>query len=297
MRGRTSLLLSTVFLMCLTAGCAAGSGERPDAAGPSTPPRDLTLAEEVEIDRAEDVLVRRCMQRQGFRYWPGPVAGVDERKAGRYVVDDVGWARRYGYGRPFDVAAEEDRRSHPNITYPNALPQERRIRYSLALDGDFDDTITVDLPSGGSVRTPRTGCHAEARERLYGDHAAWFRAAKTVTSLTPLYVPRILEDERLVTASDAWARCMKKAGKPFRSPDEIRARRDGLVRGMSEREAQRAEVALAVTEAECARRTSLGETARSLEKEYRAKALKKYAAEFTAYRAMRMTALTRARSL
>ncbi|MGW2117533.1 hypothetical protein [Streptomyces zhihengii] len=305
MRRRTSVLVPLVLLLCLTAGCGGGQGERADAARPSqgeaAPPdtrlRDLTPAEEVEIDRAEDRLVQRCMEREGFRYWPGPVAGVEERKTGRYVVDDVDWARRYGYGRTFDRAAEQTRRTHPNITYANALPERERIRYSLALDGDFDDVVTAELPSGGTVRTPREGCHAEAREHLYGDHAAWFRAAKTVTSLTPLYVPLILRDERLTAASDAWARCMAKAGKPFRSPDEIREKRDGLVRGMSEDQAQRAEVELAVTEAECARETSLGTTARSLEREYRAKVLADHAGEFTAYRTMRLAALSRARDL
>ncbi|MFJ8190675.1 hypothetical protein ACIQ8D_13015 [Streptomyces sp. NPDC096094] len=237
------------------------------------------------------------MQRQGFRYWPGPVASVAERKAGGYVVDDVDWARRYGYGRSFDAAAEEARRSHPNITYANALPEKERMRYSRALDGDFDDTLTVELPSGGSVRTPRTGCYAEAREQLYGDHPAWFRAKKTVTSLTPLYVPRILRDERLVTAVTAWSHCMKGAGEPFESPDEIRRKRDGLIRGMSESQARKAETALAVTEAECARKTSLGKIARALEKEYRERTLRDYAEEFSAYQRMRMSALAQAGDL
>ncbi|MBV7254074.1 hypothetical protein [Streptomyces sp. S-2] len=294
MRGKKSLPL-VVLLLVLTAGCAGGTGEH--AAGSGTRARELTLAEEAAIDRAEDTLVGACMRREGFRYWPGPVPGVAERKAGRYVVDDVDWARRYGYGRSFDLAAEKARVGHPNVTYANALPARERVRYSHALDGDLDDAVTVSLPSGGTVATPRTGCYAEARTRLYGDHAAWFRARKTVTSLTPLYVPRIFKDARQSTAVAAWSRCMKEAGRPFASPDEIRRERDGLVEGMSRAEALRTESALAVTEAECARETSLGETARALETEYRAEALRPYAEESTAYRRMRLAALARAREL
>lgn len=301
------MLLSVAFLSCLAAGCSstdigspadAGRPHQKDAASArGAPLRDLTSAEEVEIDRAEQDLVLQCMQRQGFRYWPVPVASVAERKVGAYVVDDISWARQYGYGRPFDTAAMKTHSDHPNITYANALPKKERVRYSRALDGNFTGTITAELPSGGSVRTPRDGCYAQAREELYGDYPTWFRAKKAVTSLTPLYVPRILRDKRLTNTVAAWSRCMKAAGRPFQSPDAIRRERENLIRGMSESQALRSESALAVTEATCAQRTSLGKTARALEMEYRNKMARDYAAEFTAYRQMRMSALARARSL
>ncbi|MDO0932592.1 hypothetical protein QQY66_13125 [Streptomyces sp. DG2A-72] len=306
MREKSAVLVSAAFIACLLVGCTAESGnpedrERPqkgEAVGVAgNQVRDLTVAEEVEVDRAEERLVEKCMERQGHPYWPAPVAGIAERKAGAYVVDDVDWARRYGYGRTFDIAAAEARRSHPSVTYPNSLPEQERIRYSRALDGDFDDVISAELPAGGATRTPREGCYAEARERLYGDYPTWFRVKKTVTGLTPLYVPRILRDERLVTAVKAWSRCMNESENPFRSPDEIRQKRDSLVEGMNASQAQSAEVKLAVAEAECARRTSLGETARSLEGEYRDKTLRDYPEEFATYRQMRMSALSRARNL
>ncbi|MFD6286517.1 hypothetical protein [Streptomyces sp. NPDC060205] len=237
------------------------------------------------------------MQRQGFRYWPLPVPSVPARKVGAYVVDDVAWARQYGYGRSFDSAAQKANRDHPNITYVKALPRKERVRYSRALDGTFTHTITTELPSGGSVRTPRGGCSAQAREQLHGDYATWFRAKKTMTSLTPLYLPRLLKDERLTRTVAAWARCMKTAGRPFQSPDAIRRERETLIRGMSESQALRSESTLAVTEAECAQQTSLGKTARALEAEYRDKVARRYAEECTAYRQMRLSALARARNL
>lgn len=306
MKEKSSVLLSAALIACLAVGCGIGSGNPKDMKRPQKGEavgtagkqvRDLTVAEEVEVDRGEEKLVERCMERQGYRYWPRPVASVAERKAGVYVVDDIDWARRYGYGRSFDIVAEETRRSHPNVIYHNALPKQERIRYSLALDGDFNNDISVELPSGGTVRTPREGCYAEARERLYGDYPTWTRVKKTVTGLTPLYVPRILRDERLVTAVKAWSRCMNESGNPFKSPDEIRQKRDSLVKGMNASQAQSAEVKLAVAEAECALRISLGETARSLEDEYREKTLRDYPEEFAAYQQMRMTALSRARNL
>lgn len=305
MKVKSSVLLSVAFISCLAAGCVAGSEnpratERPkkgDAVGVAGERgRDLTVAEEIEIDRAEGELVETCMERQGHPYWPAPVATAEQRKVGVYVVDDVDWARRYGYGRPLEIAAEKARRSDPNATYYNALPKKERIRYSRALDGDFGHSISVELPSGGTVETSQKGCFAEARERLYADYPTWFRAEKTVTGLTPLYVPQIHRDTRLVTAVAAWSRCMNESGYPFKNPDEIRQKRDSLVKGMNDSQAEDAEVKLAVTEAECARESSLGKIARSLEGEYRKKTLDDYPDEFATYRQMRVDALSRARN-
>lgn len=172
MKVKSSVLLSVAFISRLAAGCVAGSEnpratERPkkgDAVGVAGERgRDLTVAEEIEIDRAEGELVETCMERQGHPYWPAPVANAEQRKVGVYVVDDVDWARRYGYGRPLEIAAEKARRSDPNATYYNALPKKERIRYSRALDGDFGHSISVELPSGGTVETSQKGCFAEAR--------------------------------------------------------------------------------------------------------------------------------------
>ncbi|HWU08206.1 MAG TPA: hypothetical protein VN520_17780 [Streptomyces sp.] len=306
MRRTFSASVAVAAAACITAGCGAGTGATANSAKPSTRDtvaisdselRDLTVPEEMEIEYAEYALVKECMQNKGFSYWVGPVASAEARKAGRYVNDDVAWAKKYGYGRPFDEAAGKERSEHPNVRYPNALPREDRIRYNTALNGDYDDVLSVDLPAGGTVETPRTGCWAGARTHLYGDLEAWFKAKKTVTSLTPLYVPRILADEQMKKTVSAWSHCMKEAGRPFSSPDEIREKRTADTADMSAQEARSYEVELAVAEATCAVRTNLGKTARRLEREHRSALLKKYGKENAAYRRMGLVALSRARDL
>ncbi|WP_217213101.1 hypothetical protein [Streptomyces sp. AC550_RSS872] len=129
----------------------------------------------------------------------------------------------------------------------------------------------MDLPAGGTISTTSTGCLAEAKGNLYGDTATWFRVNKIATSLTPLYVPHLVKDPRFVKAVEAWSRCMREAGHAYASPDEIREDRHALTQGRSAARAHAAEVQLAVTEATCAVKTSLGKTARALERKYRAK--------------------------
>ncbi|MFI2780738.1 hypothetical protein [Streptomyces sp. ALB3] len=306
MRRAFPLSVAAMAAACIAAGCGAGTNLTTNSAEPlkggavtipDSELRDLTAPEEMEIEYAEYALVKKCMENEGFSYWVGPVAGVDARKAGRYVIDDIAWAEKYGYGRPFDEAAEKERSEHPNVRFPNALPKKDRIRYNTALNGDYDDVLSVDLPAGGAVETPRTGCWAGARSHLYGDLEAWFKAKKTVTSLTPLYVPRILADERMKRTVGAWAHCMKEAGRPFSSPDEIREKRATSTAGMSSQEARAYEVELAVTEASCAVKTDLGKTARRLEREHRSALLKRYAKENAAYQRMGLAALSRARDI
>jgi hypothetical protein len=307
MRRKFLVTVAAVATACTVGGCGAGAEDDPVkfsavhrralSAVSHEKLRDLTVQEEIEIERAESALVKDCMEQKGFRYWLGPFISADARKAGGYVIDDVAWAQKYGYGRPFDEEGERNREQHPNVRYPNGLSVEDRIRYNTALDGQVDDVVRIELPTGGAVESPRKGCAVQARTALYGDQKTWLTAKKTVTGLTPLYVPEIHRDKRLLDAVDAWARCMKKSGRPFSSPDEIREKRLMLVKGMNAREAQETEVALAVVEATCARKTSLGDIARSLEKEYRGALLKKYPKAESTYRRMRLDALARARGI
>ncbi|WP_199551063.1 hypothetical protein [Streptomyces sp. N35] len=83
--------------------------------------RDLTDAEEVLVEHAESILVKKCMEGKGFPYWVAPMASVAERQGNGYVLDDVNWARSYGYGGEFEQKAEQARPADPNAAYANSL--------------------------------------------------------------------------------------------------------------------------------------------------------------------------------
>ena len=89
----------TVTVLFLLAGCTDEPRPWEDISGSRV--RDLTNEEVVEIERAEQKLIKTCMKDEGFPYWEFPVAGIDERKSGNYVIESVRWAEAYGYGREF----------------------------------------------------------------------------------------------------------------------------------------------------------------------------------------------------
>ncbi|MFC8943288.1 hypothetical protein ACFT1B_34955, partial [Streptomyces griseoincarnatus] len=267
-----------------------------DAADADAAARELTDAEQVQVDQALELLVRDCMKAEGFRYVPVRVASVEERQGFGYVLDDVGWAREHGYGLELESRVVEIQQNDPNHAYANALPEPERLRWSTALDGDpADGMLTAELPMGGTVQTPRDSCFTQAKDELYGDFAAWFQAEKVATNLVGIYAEDIIADERFEVELAAWSDCMSRRGHDYPDPPAIREDLPGLVKGLSDEKARAVEKELAVAEATCAvRETSLVSTARDLEDEYRGE-LEQYQDSVADYQRMQVVALDHAR--
>lgn len=287
--------VATALVIGVAVGCMSGVAAQPGHDASPAPPRKLTLDEEVRLDQAEEHLIKVCMERRGFRYWGGSVASVAERQISGYVLTDVATARQHGYGAILRAQAEDRKENEPNARYANALPEAERIRLSRAYFGDpAKGMLTIDLPAGGTISRPATGCLAEAEQALYGDLSAWFRAKKIATGLTSLYVPDLIEDPRFVAALREWSECMSRAGQHYRTPAQIRERLPELTAGTTLEQAHRIEVTLATAEVTCATTTPLARTARELEQEFRATKLRPYQADIATYERMRTAALHRA---
>jgi hypothetical protein len=310
MRAFAFACAGVVIAVAGTAGCTSAATADPtrsdrspraaasDAADLDGRGRELTESEQILVRRAEQTLVQKCMAAKGFTYWIGPLPTVDDLKGDGYVLTDVGWAKRHGYGSRLQEKVQDLQRDDPNHAYANALPRTERVRYSETLEGGPSGVmLTAELPGGGTIRTPRDSCLSDAKDQLYGDFEAWFRAEKTATNLTPLYVPALVEDQRFTGAVEAWSACMRDAGHDYPDPSTVREKLPELTAGLTEEKAYAAEVGLAVAEATCATETSLAETARALDLEYRDKKLRRYREDIAAYQRMSRTALNRAEDI
>ncbi|WP_454860197.1 hypothetical protein [Promicromonospora soli] len=264
----------------------------------ATTGRELTDAEQVQVDQALELLVRDCMAAEGFRYVPVPVASVEERQGSGYVLDDVGWAREHGYGLELEDRVVEIQQSDPNHAYANALPEAERLRWSTALDGDpSDGMLSAELPMGGIVQTPENSCFTQAKGELYGDFSAWFQAEKVATNLVGLYAEALVADERFQAALTAWSACMRERGHDYPDPPAIREDLPRRTEGLSDERARAVEQELAVAEATCAvRETTLVDTTRDLESEYR-DGLRQYRDDVAEYHRLQQTALENAREI
>ncbi|GAA1401399.1 hypothetical protein GCM10009639_43640 [Kitasatospora putterlickiae] len=270
------------------------------AARVGTGPEDrLTEADQLLLSRAEQLLIKECMGGHGLPYWVEPAVDPEELRPLGYVLDDVRWAGTHGYGSRITARDDLARANNPNAAHQRGLTDEERAEYTAALSGGPDTPVlSAQLPGdAGTVRSRLGGCEAEAQRRLYGPRETWFKVEKTALNLTPLYVPRLVRDERFTEARQRWARCMGEAGHPYQEPGSARADLPRLTAGLAPDEAFAAEVRLAVAEAECARRSGFGSVARELEEEYRAGLRDRYGGELDTYDRLRRAAVERAREV
>ncbi|MEU9513387.1 hypothetical protein [Micromonospora sp. NPDC048169] len=256
----------------------------------SAPPAEVLYA-------AEQVLIRDCMQRRGFRYWPVPRQPVPELREFPYVLDDVSYARRYGYGGALERRLQETIAADPNVRYARELPPERGAAAVRARNGDpgEPDALRVTLPAGGVLRRSSHSCTSEAERQLYRDLPGWYRVTRITDNLAGPRVGRVLADPRYADGVRAWRRCMRAAGHDVADPASARASAPEPT-PVTPGSVTPGEIRLAVAEATCATRTGLGRLARRLDAEHRRAVDSRFRTEIADRLRLEADALPRARA-
>lgn len=291
---RAAVQLAAALLSLVTVSCSTPRNAHGDPMNPQTPPgRDVSRQEKHLLYTAEQILQRRCMQRYGFQFWITPENPLPEDREFPYVVDDVPWARRHGYGSDLRRRVNELRRSNPNQRYLRTLSPQRRAAAITALDGDRNKVLEVQLPTGAVMGRSERGCSAEAERRLYGDLGTWFHAKAITADLLAIRRARVLGDPAFAAAVRRWSACMTGHGYAFASPDATRsAFPDPQTAAVRTRE-----IRLAVAEATCAGSSGLADTARHLDRRYEKALNKQYWPVVTTRLHLELAAVPRARSV
>ncbi|MFI8194447.1 hypothetical protein ACIF8T_37980 [Streptomyces sp. NPDC085946] len=299
-RGCTGLVAALAAVVVAVTGCGRAQEPQrtPAPSSSAAAPRPLTDAEHLRISDARQVLMERCMRRQGFKFWPAQRLSLEESRTLGYATEDVTWARKHGYGSRIRTEEDRARRTNPNLAYRRTLSSERRSAYDAALDGGLEaPMVSAELPGGGKVRKRIGGCAAEAERVLYGDPGAWFRLDKTTAGLRPMYVPRVMGDKRFTEALASWARCMARAGHPYADPQEARSAALARAAGSGTDEAFTVEREIAVSDAVCTRTSSLRTVGRQLEAHYLGELRDEYGKALDDHARVQREALRRAERL
>jgi len=225
-------------------------------------PEDLRV-----LHDAEELLIRKCMQEQGFDYWPVPAAPITAAERFPYVIDNAKWANENGFG-PSDDAVPDDRNTSPTGRYLGTLTPAVREDFTAALDGtQGGPAVTVHPPGGtGVIGHSASGCTAHAEGALYGNFPSWFEASTTAGFLHSIVHGQVIKDPRYLAAQREWSTCMQNHGYHYPTPGD--AGSAYLASGRIHPD--HTEVAVAVTESGCANRTSLAGTADELDTKYSA---------------------------
>ncbi|MEW1588210.1 hypothetical protein AB0283_22545 [Micromonospora vinacea] len=297
--GRRAVVVIAALAVALPLAASSITGIRPTltsaapaatvAPSPDPAPAGPVTAEDRRIlVRAESLLTRDCMTRAGFQMWLGTSPPADELLSFPYVVDDVGWARRHGFGSDLVQAVDARRRADPNQRYASGLSPERREAFLAALNGARPEGLEARLPSGGVMRRSAEGCTSVAQRQLYGDLTEWYRSSKVVADLTYLRQRRVLADPAWTAALRPWARCLRQQGYTADTPERLRE--SVGPRGRAD------EIAAAVAEARCAQ-DGLAATTRALDARHGDELTAAYHQDVAAKNRLEHGAIPRARAV
>ncbi|WP_163571842.1 hypothetical protein [Fodinicola feengrottensis] len=248
------------------------------------------VADSALLGRAEELLIQRCMREDGFQYWVTTPNQIPDQKTFPYVVDDVAWASRHGYGSDLYRQVDQLRAADPNSRYLATLSPQRQQAAVTALNGPTPTGLKAVVPGGGVVQHSAQGCVSAAERTLYLDLSAWYQAKKVTDTLAGLRAQRVLADPAYLAAVGHWSTCVRAMGFAFGTPDQMRASVS-----FSDTPAARAtEIRTAVAEATCANRTDLAATAHRLDAQYATAVEQQYRTEVDNRHRLETAAVVRA---
>jgi hypothetical protein len=210
---------------------------------------------EYRLRIAENLLVGKCMKAKGISY-PSDVDGPAPAGGNEQVLR-LDERRRDGYGlfKSYSGKGQEPPEAEQRV---RQLPPDQRAAYHKALMGSEDTRQAIQLPGGGEVGFPTTGCVAEARRQIFGDLLVSARVAHVPSALDSRISQQVDTDPAYVKAENAWRGCMKRKGYAYQHPGDgypdLQARYEK--EGPSQRLRQQ-EIAIAVADAECARQAEI----------------------------------------
>lgn len=246
-----------LVLLCAVTACSDADGpdskaesSKSPAAGPSAsvpPPGKEAEAISVPLDRydpspreleiisaAEDVLIARCMTKQGLEWKLAPrasAADAEPRNRRRYGVVEPEIAKVYGYHLPADRPTVAKRAAVRDAREKELGPAERKAA----------------LGSGKQLG----GCVKKAKDELLKDAPdADFNLLNGTIGST---YEESMKDGSVVRVFDAWSACMKKDGYRYGSPmDAIQDER-----WLKSKQVTREEIRQARADVRCKQRTDL----------------------------------------
>ncbi|AEE44247.1 hypothetical protein Celf_0097 [Cellulomonas fimi ATCC 484] len=235
-RRRVPSPVPVVAVVLLLAACAPDADEVPaprtsDGTAPVTAFLERLHGTESDTAsrlRATEELVASCMRREGFDYVPRPVEVRERAADGIPAWGSREFAERFGYGAATEsvlLAAqggdEPSAAPDPNLATVQALSPEGQDAYWTALLGRQDVSAGAD---GQAYDWTTAGCtgwaehESDARTAVEDDPdlAEVVRAAEEIDLAVEL-------DARVLSALDAWSRCMALRGYDVATPQDAEA--------------------------------------------------------------------------
>ena len=249
----------------------------------AVPVKDMEL-----LGRAEQLLISRCMEQHGFRYWPVPVTGPSVKlQPLPYSIPTIAFARSDGFG--------EVQGKNQNEIYADRLSPKQQASYISTLFGldEHVPQVTVRLPQGGLVGHSSAGCQAHAEGALYRNFPNWFRLSTTLGQLQSLLQSEVTNDPRFLRVLQRWRRCIEAHGYSWMNPitpiSEFTSSPGAVPNGR--------DIRAALVVSSCANTIGLVRIATMIGAHYSGAILHRYGLEVSLYREIQLSAIPYARDV
>jgi hypothetical protein len=211
---RAMLAVSTVVLAAVPAGCAGGSASN----------QHPTVEEQIGLDSREGLMelqsrveggIGECMEKQGFEYVPVDPFARQEALTGKARVTDADFNKQFGYGVT-TMFGRGGQQSDPNDRIRKSLPAADRAAYERALWGESPGATFQGAADTGDF-SDLGGCTKKATDATFGGAGVLTALVGKLDELDQ----RIVEDQRMVKATEQWSACMAVKGYHYQESDEI----------------------------------------------------------------------------
>jgi hypothetical protein len=199
----------------VAAGCGA---EEKKPAEPVEFEETLGFSGEGIVERQSRVetAIDACMQTHGFEYVPVDPLEQQRSLTGRAMTEEE-FIKQFGDG----VSTLFDRGLGREFVNPNdeiraSLGSADRAAYDRALGGDNPGATFAEAVDSGDFRD-LGGCTKEASEAEFGGAAVVTALIGKLDELDE----RIVQDQRMVKATEKWSVCLAAEGYRYDEPDDI----------------------------------------------------------------------------
>jgi hypothetical protein len=201
-------------LVAVLAGCGGGNGN-------ARPP---TVEEQIGLDSREGLMelesrvegqIGECMKKQGFDYVPVDPFARQEALTGKARVTDADFNKQFGYGIT-TMFGRGGKQFDPNDRMRKSLSASDRAAYDRALWGDSPGATFQEAADTGDF-SDLGGCTKEATDAAFGGAGVLTALVGKLDELDQ----RIVEDQRMVKATEKWSSCMAAKGYQYQESDAI----------------------------------------------------------------------------
>jgi hypothetical protein len=212
------LRLIPIICVVLAGGAFAGCG------GNGSSGEAPTVEEQVGFDSREGMMelesrvegrIRDCMKKQGFDYVPVDPFARQQALTGKARMTDADFNKQFGYGIT-TMFGRGTVQSDPNDRIRRGLSPQDRAAYDRALWGEFPGATFQEAADTGDF-SDLGGCTKEATDAAFGGAGV----LKALIGKLDELDQRIVQDQRMVKATEKWSACMADKGYRYEESDAI----------------------------------------------------------------------------